>query len=231
MWPLPRISSEIVSISFAPHAISCAWIHKSAEKFQHRLQAFKTIVFDQNEALLVPMRLRSSIIEFLKVNKLSDANIFFSLNQPAIIEKIITLPTKDPAPDQFEQPHLQSLIWDSQLLYQQDYDHWAFYLSCMQPEVLFQLKLLAASCDLNLRSIIPSFIACMQLHQALKKDSTSVDRFGDHMMTQHNNIKSLITINDLASFIAIDPAIRFTNPSDFEVIKELIGVAFGEATE
>jgi len=230
MWPLPRISNDIIAISFAPQAVSFAWIQKSSGKFQHRLKAFKTTTFESADALLVPMRLRSFINEFLKAHCLPDASVFFSLNRPSIIDKIITLPTKNPQPEQFEQPHLQSLIWDSQLLYQQDYNHWAFYLSCMKPETLFQYKVLAASCNLNLRSIVPSFISYLQLHRAYKKDPQTDDRFGDHMMTQQNNIQSLITINDIASLVAIDPTIHFDDANDFEIIKELIGLACGEGT-
>lgn len=231
MWPLPRISGDAVAISFSPQAISFAWIAASADKFKHHLKAFQTTLFDQNDALLVPMRLCKPINEFLGSNKIADANVFISLNEPAVTEKIITLPIKDPAPEQFEQPYLQSMIWDSQLLYQNDYGHWTFYLSCMHPEVLFQYKLLAAGCNLNLRSIVPRFGALLQLHREIKKDLHENGRFGDHMMTQHNNIQSLITIDDLASFIAIDRGVHFNSPNDFELIKELIGGALGDERE
>jgi len=227
MWPLPRVQNEKVIITFDPQAISCSWISTTTKSQTYVLRAYKRINFEQLEAekliLFNPTHIYSVITDFLTTHSLANAFISFALSGPGIIESIVELPMACPQPKDFAPYNLNKCIWNYYYLFPKKNTLHAFYIGGISRHLLFQYKLLAINCSLNLQQITTRHMSLIHLSRTITTTSFKHGNVIQDRDSYLNQLEQSLTAEVIKNNLQLDSEIKI----DINDEAPFLGTALG----
>lgn len=198
---------EAITITFAPHTMSCSWIKMGPTKRMH-LAAYKKTIFNNLElerlSIFNPTSLVRTIRNFITTYKLFDLPVLCSLIGPSVTEQLVAMPTAHPSLAEFPLSHAPHWQWHYHYLYPHDHTHF-FYLCGMRKTLLLQYQLLAIQAGIDLQLITTERHSLLHLYRARFGSAFRTTHLGNDLMHRNNNIEQLFTRDDLARILNIPP--------------------------
>lgn len=235
MWPFPRVDAKRLTISLHTDYVTFALFSRADDKnIPYRLHAYQSVPFCCHEyeqaKLFNPTSLSRLTNDFIGAKQLHNRSTIIGVSGNLIQEKIVSVDAGSTVND-FGEESLDQLLWESIFLYTQDYSHNVYYVCGMPRELIFQLQLFALTNTYDLVMVATPMIGYLRAYVAKEGNNFSVQRFGDQMMTQKNQIQKLITIDDLAKILYIEKNISFNGAADIGLITELFGLFLAGADD
>lgn len=226
LWP-----NDIAAIIIDDNKLILNWIkprsnsNKGIQAFQ--LKAHKTIALQDPKSqsqLFNLTALKKHILDFLTAHKIKHAQVVMGLSTAGIIEQFVTCTNATPSNHDFALPS-GCLVLDYVYLYPNDTGAFTFYVCSIRQEHLLQYKLLAIAANLNLRTIIPSRMALLQLYHTVQGAAFRYSSLGVAMQQNNNNVEHLSSNETIHRLLRInsDVSINFTEQTLY--LKTTLGLA------
>ena len=171
MWPLTKLSDELVTITINPSEISLGLIKPTKKASAPlELQSLRTIANKQitiDSVLYNPTALKNQITAFINSYNLNNAFVALCLTGAGVYERLVVLPKSNPQPSDFAHLKLGKLSFDYTYLYPTDTGQFVFYVAGMSRELLFQYQLLILQTSLHLVSITTNAHVLFTLYRSL----------------------------------------------------------------
>jgi len=233
MWPLKRQREQYVAIALCPDSLSLGLFTHGNKQFPYCLHTYQTKKFTEHELVDQTIFNNTTLIQCIKemIHECNAENAFvmLGLDGSLVTEELVTLSTSTPSEQSFSKFfENKSLVWDYCLLYPEDQEHFIYYFCGLRQEQLFQYKLLAISCALNLICITTTPMAYLSAWQMRNNDKES---FAHDMIRYKNNIQKLLGINDLVETTQLNKGISFKDPTNIYRALALLGLAKAGMTQ
>ena len=207
MWPLPSYKNELVTITICPQYLTCSWIKSSNKQAPLQLCAYERFDLDhlELEKLIVfnPTAIKKHINTFTKKHRLHNAPIACALAGPQVSERLLTLNTLTPQPEQVVTARSPHMRWEYRYLYPHDNGNFVFYRCGIPQPLLLQYKLLATRANLNLLTLTTERMALLTLYKYLYGSAFRQSQLAVHMMQRNNMIEQLFSPETLARILHV----------------------------
>lgn len=174
--------------------------------------------------LFNPTTIAQQIMHWYRITN-KDTPLLLALSGPAIVEKLIPLPTTHPTIDQLPIQHAPDWHWQWRYLYSIDDMHY-FYLAGIRRSILFQYQLMALTHQLPLRVIMPGTMALLSLYRHKSGASYRASQLAEHL-NRAGRIERLFTTDDLERLAQL-PAGVTIDPQDTVPLLIACGLLTGE---
>lgn len=225
MWPLPKLSNQLVTIQYYPGNLICSWIQPHGK--QHKVHAYQRHSFDspcQQATLFNPTTTQQLITQFLHRHNLHDAAVMMSTSGQGITESIVKVATASPHAHDFNLPALRKQVWDYHYLYPTDHAAYAFYLCGMSRPLLLQYKLLAINASLNLVGITTQFMATLALYQHMYGATFRRAQLARDMTQAHNQLLNTLCPDTLRRMLIVPPHMGITLEQELPWLSTSLGL-------
>ena len=228
MWPIPRLSSDHVCITFDSHLVTCSWIARNnngAQPFE--LKAYQRYPLDHGEfaqQLFNPTYIKSCITNFLHHHALKNPSISASISGNGILEKLISVPMATPHADDFAMPELQSMVWDYIYLYPNDTSNFTFYVCGIARPLLFEYQLLSLAAHLNITMFTTPTTAALTLYTHLHGDTLRRNSLIHHVATSSQLQEKLFTNDSIDSLMQIKSTVLENKHNEAQYLYTALGL-------
>lgn len=210
MLPLKIVDHDLISFSFSPQSLVCAWLQKTktASTALLQLRAYKHIPLTNSEleniTLFNPTRIKHTITDFLTTHKKKNASISFCLNGPGVTQQYISLPKTHPTdtdlgitPSSARVSHYKRMYYyDGQSL---------FYVYTLERALILQYQLLAIAAELNLLTITTAQSALFNFYRYTHGSAFRQTQLALDMARCHNRLERLISTDTVRRVINLPP--------------------------
>jgi len=196
-WP-----SEVVTIILHTDQLIINWIkpHKKSSTYKglpsFELKAHQAITLETtacNQAQIFNLTvLKTHINTFLKTHKIKNAPVAMALSMHDVIEQFVASAIATPDKNNFTFLSSGNLVWDYLYLYPHDDGTFTFYVCGIKQEQLLQYKLLAISANLQLKALLTSRMALLQLYRLVQGPAFRHSQLAVTMQRNNNNIDQLL---------------------------------------
>lgn len=215
MWPIPTIERELITITCSPKNISCSWIQKTKAGYPLQLRAYERHELHnlelENLTLFNPTHVKQLITNFLFRHNKQNAFVAITLQGPLVAERFVARASSSPKRCEFDVQHSSNLLWDYRYMYPNEQGQFVFYLYSVPRSLLLQYQLLAITAGLNLISITTKRMALLNTYKTIFGSAFRRSQFGIDMMSHHNAIEKLISVDALKRVLFIPPTISLAD--------------------
>jgi hypothetical protein len=164
MWSFKQKLNAMVVVSCKPQGVGMACIQTTGTKIPYYMQSFAYFPCNdmelEQEIIFNPTRVAKYIQTFMHTVSMPDTEVRISLEGPAVFESI---GHKEPYEDDHARTLLDTMVWDYVLLGNKETHESSHYTCGITRELLFQYKLLALRCHLNVTCITTCFMALLSV--------------------------------------------------------------------
>ena len=216
MWPIPSLENELITISFSPNNLALSYIQKTdASSTPYALRAYKHVPLDnlelENLVLYNPSKIKDVVSGFLNEHRKTNSFIAFSLQGPAITEKLVHSPSSTFNAHNANTHDRGFIERGYQYLYPHDNGTFVFYTYAVARSLLLQYKLFAIATRLNLLTITTQRMALLNIYKHIFGPAFRSTQLAVDMHLHNNMIEHLITPDSLKRILKIEPSISNTD--------------------
>lgn len=216
MWPIPPLENELITISFSPSNLVLSHIQKTdSTSTPYTLRAYKQVTLDnlelENLVLYNPSKIKEIVSEFLTVHQKTNSFIAFSLQGPAITEKLVHSPSSTFNANNFNTQDRGYVERGYHYMYPHDHGTFVFYTYSVPQSLLLQYKLFAITTRLNLVTITTQRMALLNMYKYIFGPAFRSTQLAVDMHLHNNMIERLITRDGLRRILKIEPVISSTH--------------------
>ncbi len=222
MWPLPKISDELVTIIIDSSHLSLGVINiASVSSAPFDLRAYRTIPI--KDSIYKTMIYNSSFLEqqiqsFIVTYRLENAFFSLCIADNHIEERLVKLKKSSPTTTDFAHLGLHKLVWDYSYLYAHEQGEFVFAVSGIKRELLFQYQLLALSLGINLITLTTPFNPLVALYRYMQGAAFRQAKLANDMQAHQYRLENYFTP---AMYSRI---IRASQPVDQGVLRSMVGL-------
>jgi len=213
MWPIPSLENELITISFSPNNLVLSYIQKTnSAPTPYLLRAYKNVALHdlelENLILYNPSKIKEIISEFLTTHQKQNSFVAFSLQGPAITERLISSPTSTLNEARFNVQNTGFIERGYHYMYPHDNGTFVFYTYAVPRSLLLQYQLLAIAAHLNLTTITTQRMALLNIYKYIFGPAFRCTQLAIDMHLHNNMIEQLITKEGLRRIIKMEPSIK-----------------------
>ena len=207
MWPFPKITNNIVSVSYTPHAITCNWITPYTKQAPYILMSHQKtdFVYNSNPATSLhnPSQFTSILNTFLKKHHLKNAFVYLSVSGPQVVEDFVSLATASPQKKDFPQDKIKNCMWDFNYLYTNEASRGIFYMCGIKRESLAQFQLCAIKLGINLIAITTPTYALLRTYKTLSGPAFRHSKLAQDMKLHAHHVENMISYDSIQRLLHV----------------------------
>ena len=228
MWPIPSINNNFLSIACSPQELTCSVIKPTSWHNCYELAAHRTYKLNNHElahgTLFNPTIITKQIQAFIADNNLTNSFCVISLTEPTVTDNFITLPHASPTRRDFKNHQLKRLHWDFHYLYPQDDGLFAFYVTGIRQQVLFQFTLLTLQLPIHLLGITSESMALLYLYKQLYGTAFRPARLAQDMQQVKHSLHELVSSELLRRSLFINRALNVPDNHNNAALRTALGL-------
>lgn len=192
MW---HTRNRLCTISFTAQEIAFC-IFSTTTSRPITICAHETHALENNEIVDLRLfhftRIKQIITNFAKKHALKNTPVLFGLHGPGLLEQRIISADNAPKHKSCELAGKKNYVWDQCYVHPTHDGNFAFYACALPQSLLFQYKLLAIACGLNVTHITTHRLALLHAYKHVHHAAFRPAQLGVHLTEKHNKIEEIM---------------------------------------